>query len=264
MYSCRTEVKPTASNDIGFDTIRTARNYHINNDSTQPSCNLKLKFVYPSSHNNSQMLDSLQRIFITCYFDESYSGLSPEGAVKNYEENYVESFKEDVRIFSQDRVYEHQVPDNYPSYYEIDENKVVFNQGGILSFQVNQTNYKGGASSFEYLKNYSIDIQSPRIITENDIFNEGYEKVLGTFFRDYLMNAQKVRSLSELENLGYFGLDEMIPNGNFLLDDKGITYVFNKGEYSAYKTEAIKIFISYNDIKPLLKENSPISKFVSI
>jgi len=264
MYSCRPEMKPTENNKIDFDTIHTVKNYHINNDSTQPSCNLKLTFVYPYKYENPQILDSLQRIFITCYFDESYTGLSPERAVKSYEENYIENYKEDFRMYAQDRVYEHETSDAYSSYYEIDENKVLFNRGGILSFQVSQINYKGGASSFDILKNYTLDVQMSRLLTEMDIFNEGYEKVLGNMFRDYLLNAKKARSLSELEDLGYFGLDEMVPNGNFLLDDKGITYIFNKGEYSAYKTDAITIFIPYNDIKPLLKENSPIAKFVLI
>lgn len=264
MYSCRSEVKPTEDNNIEFDTIHSVRNYHIDDDSTQSSCNLKLTFIYPSSYENPQILDSLQRIFIACYFNESYVGLTPQEATKNYEDSYVESYKEDVRIFAQDRVHEHDTPEVYSSYYEMDENRVFFNKGGILSFQVSQTNNKGGASSFDILRNYVIDVRMPRLLTENDIFNEGYERVLGVIFQDYLLNANKTKKLSELEDLGYFGLEEMIPNGNFLLDDKGITYIFNKGEYSAYKAGAITIFIPYKDIRSLLKENSPISKFVSI
>lgn len=262
VYSCRPKADATAENDIQFDTIHATRNYHINNDSTLPSCNLKLTFVYPVSSGNESILDSLQRMFVSCFFDEQYTGMMPDEAVKNYEDNYVESYKEDYRIYSMnDGNYNNE---GYSSYYEIDNSEIKFNKGGILSFQVTKINYKGGAGTYDFLKNYSIDIKSLKLISEEDLFTEGYEKALGKVFRDYLLKIKKVKSLTDLENLGYFGLDEMIPNGNFILDDKGITYIFNKGEYSNYKTDAINIFISYNELVPLLKEDSPISKFVSM
>jgi len=222
-----------------------------------------MTFVYPAASEDKALLDSLQRIFISCYFDDSYSGLSPANAVKNYEESYIESYKEDVRIYARDRD-PHDNGELYPSYYEIDSNEITFNKGGLLSFQVTQTNYKGGAASYDFHRNFVIDVKTFQLISEDDIFNEGYEKALNTVFRDSLLKLKKVKNISELDNLGYFGLDEMVPNGNFLLDDKGVTYIFNKGEYSSLKTEPIQLYIPYSDITPLIKEGSPISKFVSM
>ncbi|MDL2214914.1 RsiV family protein [Dysgonomonas sp. OttesenSCG-928-M03] len=263
MFSCRPKENVSAENGIQFDTIHTVKNYHINNDSTQPSCNLKLSFAYPAESSDKATLDSLQRIFISCFFDNTYMGLTPQEAVKSYENNYIESYKEDFRIFSQDRN-EHDNTATYSSYYEIDNNEIIFNKAGIISFLITKTNYKGGASSFDFLKNYTIDLRTLQLIDEDDLFNEGYEKALNTVFRNYLLKSKNAKSLAELENIGYFGLDEMVPNGNFTLDDKGITYIFNKGEYSSLKTDPIKIFISYNDIAPLIRDDSPVFKFISM
>lgn len=263
LFSCRPKESPSADNDIKFDTIHSVRNYHLDNDSTQPSCNLKISFVYPSEYKDPTVLKSLQDIFTSCYFDESYAGLSPENAIKKYEDYYVERYKEDARIFSRDN-YEHDGSETYSSYYEIDSNVITFNKGGILSFQTNQTNYKGGADSYELIRNYSIDIKNAKLIMEDDLFNEGYDKVFNTIFRDYLLQTHKVKTVYDLENLGYFGIEEMTPNGNFMLDDKGITYIFNKGEYSGYKVNPIKISINYKDIKPLIKEESVVSKFLPL
>lgn len=262
MFSCRPQESPSADNGIEFDTIRSVRNYHLDNDSTQPSCNLRLTFVYPSQYKDETVLKSLQDIFIASFFDESYVGLTPQKAIENYENNYVESYKEDARIFSRDK-YEHDETEMYSSYYEIDNNTIIFNQGGILSFQINQTNYKGGASSYDFFKNYTIDVKNARLVLEDDLFVDGYEKALNSIFRDHLLKVNKAKSIYDLENLGYFGIEEMIPNGNFILDDNNITYIFNRGEYSGYKIEPITIPIAYKDIKPLIKEESVISKFVS-
>lgn len=262
IISCRPKENIAKENDVQFDTIHSVNNYHINNDSTQPSCNIKLTFVYPSSSKETN-IDSLQNIFISCFFDDTYTGLTPQQAIKSYEENYIESYKEDFRVFHQDRD-EHDNTEVYSSYYEIDNNEIKFNSSGIISFQITQTNYKGGATSYDFLRNYTIDLKRLQLIDESDIFNDGYEKALNVVFRDKLLKMKNAKSLSELENIGYFGLDEMIPNNNFTLDETGITYIFNKGEYSSLKTEPIKIFISYEDIAPLIKDNSIISKFISL
>lgn len=263
LFSCRPQENPSAENDIKFDTIRSAGSYHLDNDSTQPSCNLNITFVYPSEYKDEASLKSLQDIFISCFFDESYAGLSPQKAIDTYQNAYIENYKEDARIYARD-TYEHDASEMYSSYYEIDNNVITFNQGGILSFQISQTNYKGGAASYNFLKNYTIDIKNARLITEDDIFNENYEKALSIFFRDYLLKKNKVKTIYELENLGYFGIEEMIPNGNFSLDDTGITYIFNLGEISGYSMEPVTIFIAYKDIKPLIKDESILSKFISL
>lgn len=50
-----------------------------------------------------------------------------------------------------------------------------------------------------------------------------------------------------------------MPNNNFLLTDKGITYTFNKGEYSAYQLQVPQVFIPYGAIRSLLRENTIVS-----
>lgn len=264
MESCKKQVSSTADNDIQFDTIHSVRNYHIDNDSTQPSSNLKVTFIYPKYYTDGALLDSLQEIFISSFLDEHYSHLKPTEAITAYEDAYIENYKQDVNIYIKDRVSgaSHDDNDNYFSYYETISNEILFNKGKILSFQVKQVNYKGGATSYEYLKNHTINLETGKLMMEDDIFNSGFEKFLSSIFKDRLMKSNKVQTINDLENLGYFGIDEIVPNNNFYVDSKGITYIFNKGEYSAYQLDAIKIFIPYDELSLVLKENSPISQFI--
>lgn len=55
---------------------------------------------------------------------------------------------------------------------------------------------------------------------EDDIFNSGFEKFLSSIFKDRLMKSNKVQTINDLENLGYFGIDEIVPNNNFMLTVK--------------------------------------------
>lgn len=258
--SCKQKEVPTEDNHIEFDTIRVASNYHLDNDSTKPSCNLKLTFVHPIAYKNTEILDSLNQIFISGFLDETYSYLKPEEALKKYEQTYISNFKRDLDVFFNAQVAQEE-SNKYFSYYEIIKNEIKYNKRNILAFQVNQTNYKGGTDSFQFLKNYLIDLKTGKLITEDDIFKSGFENTMTPIFKDYLLKKNKVKNIAELDNLGYFGIDEMVPNGNILADDKGITYVFNKGEYSAYKLDPINITIPYSEIEYLMKEDSPIFKF---
>ena len=71
-----------------------------------------------------------------------------------------------------------------------------------------------------------------------------------------------MNTISDLEDLGYFGIDEIMPNRNFLIDANGITYIFNKGEYSAYLLDAPEILITFEEVRMLLKKNTIVSKLV--
>lgn len=261
LFSCNTKETTSGDNGIEFDTIYSVQNFRSNNDSTQPSCNLKLTLIYPKSYSDRAILDSLKYAFVSSFFDNSYALLTPKDAVDSYSKTYIENYKEDLKSYSENSD-THDDDVQYLSYYETISDRITFNQQGIVAFQVALSDYKGGTSSYDVLKNYVFNLKTGKLVSEEDIFKPGYERLLLPIFKNYLMKLNKTNSINDLEELGYLGLDEMIPNNNFLVDDKGITYIFNKGEYSAYKLDAITIFIPYNEIEMVLKNNSPISQFI--
>jgi hypothetical protein len=99
------------------------------------------------------------------------------------------------------------------------------------------------------------------LLSEDSIFAEGYEKELNIIFKNKLLAANNAETVDMLEKLGYFGIEEIVPNGNFLVDDKGITYTFNRGEYSALLLDEIIIFLPYSEINFIFKDDSPLSIF---
>ncbi len=278
MMSCNgaKNSKFRADNGIVFDTIVLDKQIFFKNDSTKPSCSIRIKFVHPVSSKYAD-LDSLQRIFIKRFLGPSYDSLSVQAAVDKYVANFVASYEEDVATFQKALnssgsddifapVFPHdedvsQVSERYYYYKEELSDSIFYNAHGVLSFQVKQCNNKGNAATFDSFQNYNIDLNRLEIITENDIFTPGYEAALQPIFQTSLMAQNSVDNLVDLADIGYFGVDEIVPNRNFLVNDKGIIYVFNKGEYSAYQLEAPVVFIPYQLIKSLLRENSPVSTF---
>jgi hypothetical protein len=65
--------------------------------------------------------------------------------------------------------------------------------------------------------------------------------------------------IAELENIGFFNLDEISSNNNFYADEIGITYTFNEYEIAAYVVGPVTIQIPYDKIRHLLRRESPVS-----
>ncbi len=118
--------------------------------------------------------------------------------------------------------------------------------------------------SYETVRNYVLDLSSGELMAEGDIFSAGYDLALRPILQGSLLEAHGVKSVQELEDLGFFGIDEIVPNKNFLINDKGITYTFNKGEYSAYQLQVPEVFIPYTAVRSLLRENSVVSKLARL
>lgn len=268
-----------ADNNIEFDTLSLVARHHLDGDTANPYCNIEVDLVYPIS-SGKMNLEMLQQFFIRNIFGAPYDTLSPPDAVQAYIRNYIENYTADAQTYSEsaDEIRElnnfisgintsdseHYTEDFFYSYYEGTSDSIVYNYHGILSFQVKQSNNKDGAASYDSYRNYVLNLNSGRQVTESDIFNAGYDKALQRLIIESLLEQSNAGSIEELEDLGFFGVQEIMPNQNFLLNDKGIIYTYNKGEYSAYRLDAPQVFIPYEMMLSLLRENSVASKLANL
>lgn len=272
--------KIKAENEISFDTISINKRQHLDNDSTRPFCDISVNFVYPVKSAKTN-LDTLQRFFVSNMFGPSFEDLKPLAAVEAYISNYIDNYSHDAYTYSESVSdmeelnalipgidvddSEHEIDKLFYSYYESLSDSITFNQHGILSFQIKQSNSKGEpASYYVSYSNHVINLNTGDQITEYDIFNAGYDKALQVLIITSLLEQNGVKTIDELEDLGFFGINEIVPNKNFLLNDKGIIYTYNKGEYSAYQLTAPQVFIPYNVIRSLLRENTIVSKLADL
>jgi hypothetical protein len=268
-----------AENNIEFDTISLVTRHHLGGDSSNPYCNIGVEFVYPVGNSDTHP-DMLQQFFIRSTFGAPYDTLSPPDAVNVYVRNYIENYTADAKTYRDNAQEiellnrqlsgidvsdsEHYTEDYFYSYYENLSVSIVYNRYGVLAFQVKQSNNKGGADSYDLFRNYVLNLQTGLQVMEGDIFDAGYDTALQRLIITSLLDQSKVKSVDELEDLGFFGVQEIVPNHNFLLNEKGIVYTYNKGEYSAYQLDAPQVFIPYDVIRSLLKENSVASKLADL
>ncbi|MDD2437744.1 MAG: DUF3298 domain-containing protein [Massilibacteroides sp.] len=262
-YGCKTGVKNAGKNDISFDSIQVEKVYHLLDNPENPNCNFQLKFIFPVKMGDKNLLTKIQKQFVSDYFGDEYGELSPEEATAKYTEEYLNSYKEledDFNLETQ-RSEGKQIP-SWFSYYEMSENEICYNSNQILSYSVNFNNYTGGAHGAHSTRYHVIDLRTGNKITEDAIFVEDYQDQLAPILVDKIAELNNVQDAKELENIGFFSVDEIYPNGNFLIDDTGITYAFNEYEIAAYVLGLIEVRIPFKEIEYLLRKDSPISHLI--
>lgn len=257
---CNTGTRETTQNEITFDSIQTEKIYHLLDNPDNPNCNLQINFTYPIKFADKDILKKIQEQFISSYFGDSYAQLTPQEAADKYTEDYLNAYKE-LEIDFKEEV---KRSDNTPvgawySYYEMSSNDIVFNENDIMSYTVNFENYTGGAHGAHTYTNHVINVKTGQPITEEDIFIDNFQDSLAQILVDRIAEQNNVEEAKELENIGFFSIEEIFPNGNFLIDETGITYFFNEYEIAAYVVGVIKVHLTFEEIKYLLKKESPIS-----
>lgn len=254
---CNIGTKKTTDNDVTFDSISVDKTYHLLEN---PNCNLQINFTYPAKYDNKDILKKIQQQFVYSYFGDGYENLSPEEATAKYTEDYLNNYKDLEDEYKAEVAKADETPVGaWFSYFEMSSDDIAYNKNDILSYTVNFENYTGGAHGAHSFTNHVIDMKTGNLIKEDDIFIEGFQEDLAQILIDRIAKQNTVENPKELENIGFFSIDEIFPNGNFLIDDNGITYTFNEYEIAAYVVGATNVHLPYEEIQYLLKKESPIA-----
>lgn len=259
LTACKEE-NTNFKNDIIFDTIHIVKAYHVDNDSSMPSYNFSMDFVYPKSMKDTAVLRKLQNNFNEIYLeDEAYREDSAQVAINKYLEKSINSFQEEIKLYTTN--VQSETPP-YLSYYDKFEGHTLFNENNLLSFQI-ERNINKGKINYSSLDNFVFDLTTGDEISEDDIFVESFASEISPLMLEKVKENNGVQSVKELTNLGYLQeVEEIMPNGNFYITQEGITYIFNKGEYTALVLDAVVVSFKFEEIKFLLKDNSPISSLI--
>lgn len=261
--SCDTGTRKASENDITLDSISVEKIYHLLDNPDNPNCNLEIKFVYPKKYADKEILNRIQRQFVSSYFGENYEKLSPEEAVKKYTDDYLAAYKDLEEDYKAEVAKSDETPvGSWFSYFEMSSDLIAFNQDDIISYTVCFENYTGGAHGAHSYNNHVLDLKTGKVITEEEIFVDDYQDSLAQILVDQIAKQNNVADPKELENIGFFSVDEIFPNGNFLVDETGITYAFNEYEIAAYVVGVTEVRLPYGDIRHLLRDDSPIAHLI--
>lgn len=132
----------------------------------------------------------------------------------------------------------------------------VNNEYHLLSLQMDESTDGGGAHPNHSTHYANFDLKRDTKIQLKDLLVPGYEQRL-------LQLGRRLFYEQNANNPMLHDTDEFEMNENFLITPKGLAFHFNPYEAAAYAGGDPKVFITYRELSPLLKANSPAQAFIA-
>lgn len=251
--------------DDGKPAVTTAQTHQQSNSSFKMSngelCTIVAEATidYPKTIGENQPADSLQRLF-AAYVLESGDTLSLNEAMNQmvvnsmHQYDFVEVPDVDEEVTADS--------DGMTTLKYVTSTRItpIYNKHGVVTFErvdVVKKNDKVSSVTHRY---YSFDVDSQTFIDVNRLFRDDAISDVCQLLKQQLLTQNNVTGNEQLNDLGYFNVENITVSRNFYFDDKGVTWSFLPNELAVEAVGEPKITIPYKDLEPCLCENSIIER----
>lgn len=261
-YSCTT--KPSDITVL-LDSVAVDSVCPLFHNYEKPACHFNLRMEVPYVEDNSSLSLSLQR-FLTAIPRQGAFVEDSDGTVAGMADNYLRTYimqylqegKDAIDSYGEDM----QAAATWMSYEEQAEGTVYFHEGSFLSYQFKVYSYMGGAHGNTVTTNRVFDMSSQNTVTLSNLFTEESLSVVADNLRQALAIQNDCQTVDELIQSGiFFSAGEIEPNDNFLLDNKGLTWIYDPYEIAPYAYGPVTVSLSWNQLVDLIDPDSSVKAY---
>ena len=213
---------------------------------------------YPVTGTNGVAVDSLQRLF-AAYVLESGDSLSLQEAMRQVVANSMHQydFMEEPMT---EAVADEAAEMNTLKYVTSTRVAPIYNKNGVVTFErvdVVKKNDKVTSVTHRY---YSFDVENQTYIDVNRLFRDDAVADVCQLLRQQLLAQNNATGNEQLNDMGYFNVENITVTRNFYFDDNGVTWCFLPNELAVEAVGEPKITIAYKDLSDFLCDGSIIEK----
>lgn len=218
---------------------------------TNPDTTLKnyarVVFEYPEiiKASNQLVKDSITS-YIKTTFLANFTGNEKAKTLDEMTDNLFGNFKRFVEKFRDSR-----------QSWEIEGTaSIIYNKNSIVSIQTDINSYLGGVHPNELVLYANFNSVNGKRINLFDLFKDENISELNSISEKIFRKDKKLGPEANLEEAGFWFKDnKFILNENFGIKDDGLVFYFNPYEIAPYSMGSTEIFIPYDEIKNLIKED---------
>ncbi len=202
--------------------------------------------------------DSVKRAFdeniASVAFGQDYAGLSLKDAADKYMKDFVAEYREtnsdllsDIKKNSSD-----SEEADYSAEMLAWENTIQGNFAGrhndVISYTVNNYIYEGGAHGNTGFNAVNMSLKTGKTVTEEDFFVPGFKEPLAKLLTEHLHDA-----MPDQESYDELFLKDIEPNGNFMVTETGVSYIYGQYEIGPYSLGIITVNVPWDELEGLVK-----------
>jgi hypothetical protein len=140
--------------------------------------------------------------------------------------------------------------------------QVLLNEKGLLSIEKASYAYTGDAHGLTHMQYMLLDIKTAKVLGLSDIINDDQVKSLTALLNQKIRERYAIASGQLLTEAGFF-VDEVKPTDNIYVTLNGIGFYYNSYEIAPYAFGHTNVFVSFDEIGNLLKQNTAVFGLVS-
>ncbi len=213
---------------------------------------------YPVTIVDGAAVDSLQRLF-AAYVLESGDTLSLQEAMRQVVANSMHQYDfmdgpAEAEAVAED---EGMTTLKYATSTRVTP---VYNKNGIVTFErvdVVKKNDKVTSVTHRY---YSFDVNTQTYIDLNRLFRDDAIADVCQLLKEQLLKQNNVTGNEQLNDLGYFNVENITVTRNFYFDENGVTWSYLPNELAVEAVGEPKITIPYGALKDALCDDSIIER----
>ena len=216
---------------------------------------------YPVTSGDGTRVDSLVQSF-TAHVLESGDSLSLQEAMRQIVANSMHQYdfmQEPVDKNEADEEGDDQATLRYATSTRITP---IYNRRGIVTFErvdVVKKNDKVTSVTHRY---YNFDVESQTFIDVSRLFRDDALADVCQLLRQQLMSQNNVTGNEQLNDLGYYNVENITVTSNFYFGEDGLTWSYLPNELAVEAVGEPKITIPYGDTKDALCDGSIIERFL--
>ena len=216
---------------------------------------------YPVSMAEGVVLDTLQRLF-AAYVLESGDTLTLSEAMRQVVANSMHQYDFMAEPVNNDVAVEvgEEADLNTLKYATSTRVSPIYNKNGVVTFErvdVVKKNDKVASVTHHY---YSFDVEAQAYIELNHLFRDDAVADVCQLLKQQLLKQNNAAGNEQLNDLGYYNVENITVTRNFYFDDNGITWSYLPNELAVEAVGEPRIFISYGQLASSQCDNSIIER----
>lgn len=216
---------------------------------------------YPVSMADGVVLDTLQRLF-AAYVLESGDTLTLSEAMRQVVANSMHQYDFMAEPVNNDVAVEvgEEADLNTLKYATSTRVSPIYNKNGVVTFErvdVVKKNDKVASVTHHY---YSFDVEAQAYIELNHLFRDDAVADVCQLLKQQLLKQNNAAGNEQLNDLGYYNVENITVTRNFYFDDNGITWSYLPNELAVEAVGEPRIFIPYGQLASSQCDNSIIER----
>ena len=213
---------------------------------------------YPVASAEGAAVDSLQRLF-AAYVLESGDTLSLQEAMRQVVANSMHQYDFMVEPTSSAEADESD-DEAVLTYATSTRVTPIYNKNGVVTFERVDVVKKNGKVTSVTHRYFSFDADNQTFIDVNRLFRDDAIADICHLLQQQLLSQNNVTGNEQLNDLGYYNVENITVSRNFYFDDKGVTWSYLPNELAVEAVGEPKITIPYGELRDFLCDGSIIDR----